>query len=64
SLSEEEDMNDDWSRCPICYEDYSLLHRPTTFVCGHSTCIDHMFGHNRLHEMSYLSLSIKWTTRI
>ncbi|CAF1636955.1 unnamed protein product [Rotaria magnacalcarata] len=44
-------MNDDWSRCPICYEDYSLLHRPTTFVCGHSTCIDHMFGHNRLHEI-------------
>ncbi|CAF3723058.1 unnamed protein product [Rotaria sordida] len=43
-------MNDEWSRCPICYEDYSLIHRPTTFICGHSTCIDHTFGHNRLRE--------------
>ncbi|CAF0881883.1 unnamed protein product [Rotaria sp. Silwood1] len=43
-------MNDDWSRCPICYEEYSLVHRPTTFLCGHSTCIDHTFGHNRLNE--------------
>ncbi|CAF1221539.1 unnamed protein product [Adineta steineri] len=43
-------MDDSWSRCPVCFEDYSLLHRPTTFVCGHSTCIDHTSGLNRLRE--------------
>ena len=43
-------MNDDWSRCPICYENYSLIHRPTTFICGHSVCIDHTSGRNRLRK--------------
>ncbi|CAF1160323.1 unnamed protein product [Rotaria sordida] len=43
-------MNDEWSRCPICFEDYSLIHRPTTFVCGHSTCIDHTIGSKRLQH--------------
>ncbi|CAF1163184.1 unnamed protein product [Rotaria sp. Silwood1] len=43
-------MNDEWSRCPICFEDYSLTHRPTTFVCGHSTCVDHTTGPKRLHH--------------
>ncbi|CAF2516222.1 unnamed protein product [Rotaria sp. Silwood2] len=42
-------MNDEWSRCPICFEDYSLIHRPTTFVCGHSTCIDHTIGSQCIH---------------
>jgi hypothetical protein len=41
-------MNDEWSRCPICFEDYSLTHRPTTFICGHSTCLNHTVGLNRL----------------
>lgn len=43
-------MNDEWSRCPICFEDYSPTHRPTTFVCGHSTCIDHVIGVESLRE--------------
>ena len=41
-------MNDEWSRCPICFEDYSINHRPTTFECGHSTCIDHVTGREPL----------------
>ncbi|UJR28573.1 hypothetical protein I4U23_009806 [Adineta vaga] len=43
-------MNDEWSRCPICFEDYSREHRPTTFTCGHSTCIDHTIGTRRLQN--------------
>ncbi|UJR20945.1 hypothetical protein I4U23_024054 [Adineta vaga] len=31
---------------------YSLIHRPTTFVCGHSTCIDHTYSRNPLLECS------------
>ncbi len=42
--------NDDWCQCPICFEIYSIIHRPTTFICGHSVCIDHVFGKNRLEE--------------
>ena len=41
-------MNEEWSRCPICFEEYSSTHRPTTFACGHSTCIDHTVGSQRL----------------
>ncbi|CAF0933175.1 unnamed protein product [Adineta steineri] len=43
-------MNNSWCQCPVCFEDYSLLHRPTTFLCSHSTCIDHTSGINRLRE--------------
>jgi len=46
-------MNDEWSRCPVCFEDYSLIHRPTTFICGHSMCIDHTVGNYRLRECMY-----------
>lgn len=42
--------NDDWCQCPICFEIYSIIHRPTTFICGHSVCIDHVSGKNRLEE--------------
>lgn len=32
----------DWCRCAFCHEIYSTSRRPTTLICGHSVCIDHM----------------------
>ena len=45
-----ETWTDEWSQCPVCFEDYSTLHRPTTFECGHAMGIDHVNGEKRLEE--------------
>ncbi|CAF0999125.1 unnamed protein product [Adineta ricciae] len=55
-------MNDEWSRCPICFEDYTLEHRPTTFTCGHSTCIDHTVGTKRLRNCAICHGISHWST--
>ncbi|CAF1499430.1 unnamed protein product [Adineta ricciae] len=55
-------MNDEWSRCPICFEDYTLEHRPTTFTCGHSTCIDHTVGTKRLRNCPICRCSLESVT--
>jgi hypothetical protein len=51
-----ESYNDDWCQCLICFENYSVEHRPTTFICGHSVCIDHVRGNNKLEECEKISL--------
>ena len=34
----------DWCHCAFCHEIYAPSRRPTTLICGHSVCIDHMQG--------------------
>ncbi|CAF1172074.1 unnamed protein product [Didymodactylos carnosus] len=43
-------MDNDWSRCPICFEEWNMIHRPTTFVCGHTVCIEHLTCREPLRE--------------